>query len=31
MLTASQLDGGWKELRSRIGSTEELEATAKAS
>jgi hypothetical protein len=31
MLKASQLVSGWKELLSRIGSTEELEATAKAS
>src|SRR5260221_5780848 len=31
MLSASQLDGGWKELSRRIGSTEDLEATAKAS
>jgi hypothetical protein len=31
MLNASQLDGGWKELSRRIGSTEDLEATAKAS
>lgn len=31
MLNASQLDGGWKQLLSRIGSTEELEASAKAS
>jgi hypothetical protein len=31
MLNASQLDCGWEELLSRIGSSEELEATAKAS
>ena len=31
MLNASQLDVGWKEVLSRIGSSEELEATAKAS
>lgn len=31
MLDASQLDEGWKELLSRIGSTVDLEATAKAS
>src|SRR5260221_3778928 len=31
MLNASQLDGGWKELSRRIGSTEDLEATAKDS
>lgn len=31
MLNASQLDGGWKQLVSRIGSAEDLEATAKAS
>jgi hypothetical protein len=31
MLNASQLDGGWQQLLSRIGSTEELEASAKAS
>jgi hypothetical protein len=31
MLNASQLDGGWKQLVSRLGSAEELEATAKAS
>lgn len=31
MLRASQLDGGWKQLLSRIGSTEDLEASAKAS
>src|SRR5260221_11874218 len=31
MLSASQVDGGWKELSRRIGSTEDLEATAKAS
>src|SRR5712671_4088863 len=31
MLNASQLDGGWKQLLSRLGSSEELEATAKAS
>jgi len=31
MLNASQLDGGWNELSRRIGSTEDLEATAKAS
>ena len=30
MLNASQLDGGWKQLVSRLGSTEELEASAKA-
>ncbi len=30
MLNASQLDGGWKQLLSRLGSAEELEATAKA-
>ena len=31
MLNASQLDGGWRQLLSRLGSTEELEASAKAS
>ena len=31
MLNASQLDGGWKQLLSRLGSTEDLEASAKAS
>src|SRR5512138_761415 len=31
MLNASQLDGGWKQLLSRLGSPEELEASAKAS
>jgi hypothetical protein len=31
MLNASQLDIGWKELESRLGSPEELEASAKAS
>jgi hypothetical protein len=31
MLTASQLDHGWKQLVSRFGSAEELEASAKAS
>jgi hypothetical protein len=31
MLKASQLDGGWRQLLSRLGSTEELEASAKAS
>jgi transposase len=31
MLNASQLDSGWKQLLSRIGSSEDLEASAKAS
>lgn len=31
MLNASQLDGGWKRLVRRLGSAEDLEATAKAS
>src|SRR5229473_1330318 len=31
MLNASQLADGWKQLLSRLGSAEELEATAKAS
>lgn len=31
MLSASQLDGGWHQLLSRIGSIEDLEASAKAS
>src|SRR5258707_11766011 len=31
MLTASQLGQGWPELLGRLGSAEELEATAKAS
>jgi hypothetical protein len=31
MLNTSQLDSGWKELVSRLGSAEELEASAKAS
>jgi Transposase DDE domain len=31
MLNASQLDGGWEGLLSRIGSAEDLEATAKSS
>ena len=31
MLDASQLDGGWQQLVSRIGSSEDLEASAKAS
>jgi len=31
MLSASQLDGGWDQLLSRLGSLEELEASAKAS
>lgn len=31
MLKASQLDGGWRQLLSRLGSSEELEASAKVS